>query len=1243
MYLKTINIKGFKSFADVAQVETGQGMTCIVGPNGCGKSNVSDAVRWVLGEQNPRNLRGEKMSDLIFGGTERRPAEGLAEVSMLLDNSDGYFPIAYTELQVTRRIYGSGETEYLINENKVRLKDIHELFMDTGMGTQTYAIIEQGRVENILRARPVERRRIIEEAAGVVKFQTRKEECLRKLKRTDEDLVRLSDILSEKERQTKYLKNQAGRAQRFEEYSHRLKQLDLCHIARRYVVLQEEAEKCRRCLHQAQARQHEAAVKHHEAEARLEAAYLAEEAAQSELQKQQESVLVLSSEIRNLNEKMAIYKDRERDTQAQVVRQREETEATQRRAEADRLQREQTLARLAELRRRETEAQVQVQAVQADVERAQAEFSRRQGELVRAREAALAAERRHSEFRSQLAQLEREIARAHEQRDRQRGELERMRGEEEGLVARLAEMQTERAGLFERRARLDGELSELRSVAETLSAEADQAEAARARLEEEYQMKRVRLASLSELHDNLEGLREGTRRLLKRRNAPECPFTGILGALADHLTVKRGYEAALEAALGEALQHVLVETGAEGVRILSEVIENRTGRVSLLALDLAGAAEAAEAVPAGLAALGAVPALSLVEVESPYQRLGQVLLGRTLAVEEASALQGRLAEIPLGWRVVTRAGMLLDGRGILTGGKGEGAGMLERRREMLELAHVTGELEGQLAQHKAKLSEVYRRRDENQERVAALIAEQHQLEIELASAGQQLGGLERESRKLSEAAERILSEINRLETACRKLAEDQTARHGELGRYEEELRLRQDQLAEADRHAGEANQGREALAAQFSTARFALVEISKDREAAERDTRRLESEIEDLQLGLARRQEEEEALGVRVAQMKVELEEMDAALRALLEKKQSAEVVLREHQQAVEGRKAAREAVQAEVRALDQSVRTLQEECFNHQRDFDQRSYEEQALRQRLEEEYKRGIDEVVGEFGGDERSPEELAAEVAELRGKIERLGVINQAAIEDYRREAAELDFMQKQVDDLVSAKASLLRTISDIKKTTEQIFMDTFNQVKENFHHTFRRLFNGGRADLVLVAPPVRVVRAEDGQPQPPAEALPAADGETPADGQAPAQELDVMEAGIEIMVQPPGKNLHAISLMSGGERCLTAIALLFALYMIKPSPFCFLDEIDGPLDDVNIGRFGVLLQQFIPRTQFIVITHNKRTMEMADRIYGVTMEERGVSTLISMHFDAAKRSQRENALLERIDAERTVVAE
>ena len=284
----------------------------------------------------------------------------------------------------------------------------------------------------------------------------------------------------------------------------------------------------------------------------------------------------------------------------------------------------------------------------------------------------------------------------------------------------------------------------------------------------------------------------------------------------------------------------------------------------------------------------------------------------------------------------------------------------------------------------------------------------------------------------------------------------------------------------------------------------------------------------------------------------------------------------------------------------------------------------------------------MVADFGADERSPDQLAEEVSELRGKIERLGVINQAAIEDYARESEQLAFMTGQVQDLESARASLLRTINDIKKTTEEIFMETFTQVKENFHHTFRRLFNGGRADLVLVRPPKRIKKQEEA----PAEGAAPPEGTPPPEETAEGgengkaeEEIDVMEAGIEIMVQPPGKNLLSISLMSGGERCLVAIALLFGLYMIKPSPFCFLDEIDGPLDDVNIQRFGVLLQQFVPRTQFIIITHNKQTMEMADRIYGVTMEERGVSTLISMHFDSNRRTARENQLIKQMESERS----
>jgi chromosome segregation protein len=1244
MYLQKIKMKGFKSFADNAEIVTGSGFTCIVGPNGCGKSNISDAVRWVLGEHNARNLRGDKMGDLIFSGSAKRPAEGMAEVSLVIDNSDRYFASEYTELEVTRRIFGSGETEYLINNNSVRLKDITELFMDTGIGTQTYSIMEQGRVEGILRARPIERRRIIEEAAGIVKYQTRKEGCVRKLKRVEGDLTRLNDILVEKERQVRYLKNQAGRARRFQEHSQHLKELDLIHIARRYVMLQEEAKRFKERLSEAQRKLADVNAKHTEAQARLEKAYLTEEEAETVLRKEQEAVILLASEIKNLQEKIQIFRDREKDIISQQERQHVAMDTDQRQAAEDSRQKQETLERLERIRREEVEARKRVEAAEEQFRGAQAALAQCQSQSDASRQEARKAENRLNECKNRLREMEREIERGHQQRDRLSQDLEKTRAEQQALVGRLSEMHSEQAELRERRNKLDEELTALRGMAAELSKKVDAAEEQRAGREEQYQMKKVRLASLRELHDNHEGMREGTVRLLKKKSEPNCPYTGILGALADDFNVRQGYEKAIETALGEALQHVLVEKGEEALRVMRDIVEERSGRVSLLALDLAGKVSDSSALPTELAGLSALQATELVEVPSTHQAICQSFLGHTLVVEDGQDLENRIGKIPPGWRIVTRSGILISGRGVISGGKGEGAGILKRQREMQELDASLQGLGKELEECRAALGALRRRRDENQERMATLVGEQHQLDVELASSSQQVGGMERDSKRLQDTTSKIIGELKQLESSCEQLAENQTNLRGELGRLEEELSISAQAVAAAELKYKEASETRDTLQSQFSSTRYSLVELTKDREQAERDVKRLSGEIERLENGMVRREEEKASLLERHKEIASELESQKESLFQFGEQKESADRVVAQRREDLENKKNERSKVNNECKELDKSKDSLQEEAFNHQRDFDQRDFEEQNLRARLEEEYQRSIDEVAAQFGADERDPDALAEEVEALRGKIERLGNINMAAVEDYATESESLEFMKTQYEDLVAARRSLLNTINEIKKTTEEIFQETFDKVRENFHHTFRKIFNGGKADMVLVMPPKRKPKPESGTQEGEAGNLEATkengNGKTEEAVEPEEEKVDVMEAGIEIMAQPPGKNLQSISLMSGGERCLTAIALLFALYQIKPSPFCFLDEIDAPLDDVNIGRFTMMLKQFIPRTQFIIITHNKRTMEVSDRIYGVTMEQEGVSSLISMAFDSHnKHSEQQKAILDKMEKERT----
>ena len=1176
MYLRELEINGFKSFADSTALDLHPGVTVIVGPNGCGKSNLSDALRWVLGEQNPRQLRGTRMGDMIFNGTVNRTPEGMAEVSLTFDNTDGFLPVTFSEVKITRRLFRDGESEYMINGARCRLKEINDLFVGSGVGVSCYSIMEQGQVDRIVHAKPKQRRILIEEAAGVSRYIRRREEALRKLERTEGDLCRVEDILQELERQARSLKRQAKQAERAREYGHSLDVLERVHEVRRGRVLETQFESV-----EGQLKVYQEQI-----------GGLRDELAQVRASRQERA--------ERLEKLDAVNRER-RDHFVSINGRLEQGERNIEHLRARREEYFQLRTRLA-AECEEAAARVEVERnqrarIQEDLERVKKELlhffdylERLEGEFNEIELRLIEVQEEDEKKRHELLDGERALADAEtETREWERDRTffsmrrEQMAVEATGLESELEQhhvrlhrlSDTSREiyrNLREASARARDVAGQHRNVQQRHASASDELQI----VEREWHRTESRLESLVELQKNLAGYGSGVRFLMRGESGPR---EGLLTTLAEVLTADSGHEIAIEAALEGRLQGI-VAADLDVVReAIAELNENSEGRVKFL---LEGAGEAPEDVELSESLGGMHRAVDRVRASEGHGPLVERLLCRTLVAHSLDEALGLWRDLPTGWRIVTAEGECLDADGTITGGKASQSSLLMRTSEI-------GQLRTTLEQHDrrrrllAEQSEFLAVRTSDLDRQREEAARQVvRLEARARNTKEETSRLREQTSRLEDHLGTLLGEKIELERALEEGAKDDAERAQRTqglvqkkAALEEEVREWEVQIATLTERRREVHEG-------ISAARLQRLEREKDQE-------RWRSEIDSR----TQRIEELEANIEKNTNLIAQQEERTQQVEEAVAEQQELLTELREEQAAVASELQTGESNASEVKAEMRSIVSEEERLLSQIEtgDGERQEIEQKRVRLSVEREYwERRMTDLFGEDRpeqlDDERTDDEIAEEITLLRSRLERLGIVNELAIEEHEEVQGRLDTLLVQRDDLYKARSDLLHTVRELHRTTVQLFAKTFEEVQENFRTMVRRMFNGGRAEL----------RLEEG--------------------------MDPMEAGIEIEVQPPGKKLLTISLMSGGEKALTAIALMFAIYQTKPSPFCFLDEIDAPLDDTNISRFTTMLEGFLSSSQFIIITHNKRTMEIADTIYGVTMQEEGVSTVMSMQFEARK---------------------
>ena len=1177
MRLKELEIQGFKSFPDKTKITIGEGITGVVGPNGSGKSNISDSIRWVLGETSSKQLRGSgKMEDVIFGGTQSRGAMGFASVALTIDNSDHGLDMDADEVTIGRRYYRSGESEYSINGQNVRLKDVYELLLDTGIGRDGYAIVGQGRIAEIVGAKSAERREIFEEASGIAKYRYRKNEAERRLEAAEGNLERLRDILGELEKRVGPLKRDSEKAQQFLELSERCKSLE--------VTLWVDAIRRANDTVRDQQRKFEAAQADYERLSRQldefdeKSAALREEAQQLVLQVEQANADIRAVTEANAGSEseIAVLKNESEHSRFRIDeatgeleragqgRQSIETEAAGHKAAIEKLHGEVAAldARVAELRAElralEEKAAASGQrrdVIDAAIARLQDTATAAKVRAASAQSAKEAAAQRLDEAKQQAVELENSSAAAEEEKRR----AERRLKDAEEAVTRNDNI---KAGL---KLKLESRRRQQAEAADALQ-----------KADKERSNTSQRIHILEDLERNMDGYQQSVKAVM--RAAAGRRLRGIIGPVAGILTVEKGYETAIETALGFALQNIVVEDQGCARAAIGFLKDERAGRATFLPLDTVQGSRFT-----GRLTGTAEVAADLVKCDPRYQHIIDNLLGRIIVVEDLSEASTVAKNLGYRNRIVTLDGQVINAGGSFTGGStARSVGVFSRKQELDELRTRLVKLEKKRADAEKELEARKAEVDNLTAQLSGAEAEGMNASSERLRASLELDRLtaavaqhEENTRSLAAEIEAQQAAVTQNETAC---AEAEAAQ----GKAEAELNTYNAELAELGESTGSLTAERERITNELS-------ENQMQRLANEKDIGLHEAALEGLQsrTGEAEARARELNAAIEAAKAKIEanalkIAEIERTRGENKEKIAAAEETIRTAN-------AARMEKEAAVARLGQENRALTDERERMSGEMarlaERRTAAENELNDtntKLWEEYQLTAGEAK-ELCVEFESLTELRRSVAEVRGKIRGLGNVNVGAIEEYKEVKERYDFLKAQVTDVEKAKSELTRMIAELCSEMEELFTTSFKQINTHFQQIFKELFGGGHARLYL------------------------------------SDESNVLESGIEIEVSPPGKVIKNLSALSGGEQALVAISIYFAILNVNPAPFCFLDEIEAALDDVNVARYAQYLRRMTDHTQFIVITHRRGTMEAADVLYGVTMQEDGVSKILRLDLD------------------------
>ena len=1177
MYLKRIEMQGFKSFADKTVLEFKPGITTVIGPNGSGKSNISDAIRWVLGEQSMKSLRGAKSEDIIFAGTQARKSLGFAEVSIVIDNNDNKLPIEYSEVTVTRKIYRSGETGYFINKVPCRLKDILELFMDTGIGKDGYSIIGQGKIDEILSNKSEDRRHIFEEAAGIVKYRTRKQESEKKLEQTKLNLLRINDILAEIEANIEPLKLQSDKAKQFLDLREELKSIEVGLFIYNINTYKEKLEQL--------VKDEDIITSQKEAEdSKMEALQASKEELRqvvdditAQIENMQNIGFESSNKIEKINSEIGISNERIQNNSA-----------NKQRLEAEILEVKNRIEELKEEQKQKLEKKTNLTSNKEKFEKELAEKEAELAELSKK----LSAKELEIEGKKQIVQdnidKKYELAAEINTQDVNYENLEKRKKQLKNEIdSVISELDSTRYGKNEISKGFYDIESKRNIAVENLEKSVQAKEQNMQKLkqyEEEIskltytqRMKQARHQFLIETEKEKEGYNKTVKSLLVACDKDSNLNKGIHGVLANLISVEKEYETAIEMCLGQALQNVVTSTEQDAKKMIEYLRSNSLGRASFLPI----ASVQGKKLDKLTKMDGVIGIASdLVKSKKEYEQIILSLLGRTVVVEDMDTAIALAKKDKYSFRIVTLKGDIISSSGSISGGsvQTKTVNILGRSREIEDLEKELKKLEKQIADKTAEKEEYASSIGDSIEETAKLEKELQEIEIIYATEKQKMVAVE--------------ENITRLENRLAKLKEEVT----QTEKQKEENRLLKEQKETKI----------QTLTQQIEELNKVIEEFALNNKDNQKYIDDLNFDITNLKISVTSFDESESSIEEMVERISQDIKNNEQSIEnknqnilAINEENTKLEQTITEYNAQIEQIKQEVTNSGTKVEELKQERIAKNEKLVNTENEIQSQfstleSLKEQIIKldvkkTKLEQDLQQVVESLWNEYELTPNSTEEYQKpnnvataqkQVNSLRNKIKDLGSINIDSIEEYKKTKERYDFMSEQRLDLENTASKLRKIIGDMTTTMQNQFKEKFELINKNFNEVFTELFNGGKAELIL------------------------------------ENEENILECGIDIRVQPPGKKLQNMMLLSGGEKAFTAIALLFAILKINPAPFCILDEIEAALDDVNVYRFAEYLKKFCKQTQFLVITHRKGTMEAGDSVYGVTMEENGISKLLSI---------------------------
>ena len=1177
MYLKNIEVHGFKSFAQKINFEFHNGITGIVGPNGSGKSNVGDAVRWVLGEQSAKQLRGGNMQDVIFSGTELRKPLSFASVAITLDNSDHKLPVEFNEVTVTRRLYRSGESEYLINGSNCRLKDIQEMFYDTGIGKEGYSIIGQGQIDKILSGKPEDRRELFDEAAGIVKFKRRKNTTIKKLDEERQNLVRVTDILTELTRQLEPLEKQSETAKIYLAKREELRELDVNlflldyeHTGKLLEELEEKLQNTESELEETKEAYEQTKVEYERLEQELEELNsrleeLKEWQQQNALTRQQHEgqIQVLEEQILSGKQNSAHYRNR-LETLGEELQKR--TSDKERFSE----EKEELRDKLARQRQRLKEETEHLENIQAEASACAAAVEDGKNEIIEILNSRATTKGKVQRFDAMMEQLDIRKAAVSQRILHLKTEEEELASERKKAQSRYDSVTHSIDSMNAECIRLDGEIQKLQDKLKEQSRQMEIGQTA-------YHREASRLESLKNITERYDGYGNSIRRVMEQKSREP----GIKGVVADIIHVQKDYEVAIETALGGSIQNIVTDNEQTAKRMIEFLKKNRFGRATFLPLSNISARGGISQREV-LRETGVIgTADTLVKADPEYNSLVQYLLGRVLVVDHIDHAIAIGKKYRHSLRMVTIEGESLSPGGSMTGGAFKNnSNLLGRRREIEELENSVGLLKKELQELQASIGDNRSRRNVLRDAIADFQEKLRQQYVDQNTARMNLEQMDEKTANIQKNYHQIDREKEELRRQAGEIRADHSTIAKELEesqRDEKELEtfIETKQKELEDWRAEEASKQKEleqirldeaGLSQQEHYLQENLIRLLGEMEAFQRESRELE---EKLKISIEETQRKQE--GIQNLKDAVDAcSSLDQELQRQRDEKQAQK----------EAKNTSHKAFFEKRDQLSERTSLLDKECFRLKSQAEKIEEQRETQISYMWEEYEITPNNALTYQKEELTDRQEMKKDISRIKDEIRKLGSVNVNAIEDYKELLERHTFLSGQYEDLVQAEKTLESIIQELDEGMRRQFAEKFHDIQREFDKAFKELFGGGKGTLEL------------------------------------SEDEDILEAGIKIISQPPGKKLQNMMQLSGGEKALTAIALLFAIQNLKPSPFCLLDEIEAALDDSNVGRFASYLRKLTKNTQFIIITHRRGTMNAADRLYGITMQEKGVSTLVSV---------------------------